>query len=137
MRAVFVDTVYWVASFRRDDPWRASALEAARRLGAAPLVTIDEVLVEFLAAAAATDPLVRSRAGPFVRSILSNPHVRVHPQSRDSFLRGLRLYEARPDKGYSLTDCIAMTTMRADGITQVLTTDRHFEQEGFVVLMEG
>jgi len=136
VRAVFADTVYWVAGFRRDDPWRSSARQAVRRLGAIRLVTIDEVLVEFLAAVAGADPRIRARAGPFVRAILSHPDIVVHRQSRDSLLLGLRLYEARPDKGYSLTDCIAMTAMRAAGITEVLTTDRHFEQEGFVMLMK-
>ena len=67
---------------------------------------------------------------------LSNPDIVVHRQSRESLLLGLRLYEARPDKGYSLTDCVAMTAMRAAGIPQVLTTDHHFEQEGFAVLMK-
>ena len=47
---------------------------------------------------------------------------------------GLALYAARPDKGYSLTDCISMATMRKKGLTEVLTNDRHFEQEGFRAL---
>ena len=55
----------------------------------------------------------------------------VHPQSRESFLAGLRLYEQRNDKGYSLVDCISMTTMRRHAILEVLTNDRHFMQEGF------
>jgi predicted nucleic acid-binding protein len=50
------------------------------------------------------------------------------------FLGGLELYRARPDKGYSLTDCISMHTMRGLGITDALTNDRHFEQEGFRAL---
>lgn len=136
MRTVFADTAYWVASFRRDDTWRSSARRAVERLGAVRLVTIDEVLVEFLAAVAGADPRIRSCASPFVRSLLSSPDIVVQRQSRESLLLGLRLYEARPDKGYSLTDCVAMTAMRAAGITQVLTTDRHFEQEGFAVLMK-
>jgi len=49
----------------------------------------------------------------------------------------MSLYEARPDKGYSLTDCISMQTMRREGITEVLTDDRHFEQEGFHALFRG
>lgn len=135
MRAVFADTVYWIATFRRDDPWRASAIAASRRVGRARLVTVDEVFVEFLAALAAADPRIRSRAGAFVRAIFSHPNVVVYPQSRESFLKGLALYEARGDKQYSLTDCIAMNAMRSAGIKQVLTNDHHFEQEGFVVLM--
>ena len=80
------------------------------------------------------DPWQRSRAAMTVRSLLANPEVRVVPQSRESFLSGMSLYEARPDKGYSLTDCISMQTMRREGITEALTNDRHFEQEGFHAL---
>jgi hypothetical protein len=40
----------------------------------------------------------------------------------------------RADKNYSLTDCISMQTMRREGITEALTTDKHFEQEGFRAL---
>jgi predicted nucleic acid-binding protein len=61
--------------------------------------------------------------------------VRVIEQSRRSFLLGLDLYEARPDKQYSLTDCISMATMRQEGITEVLTHDAHFTQEGFHILL--
>ncbi len=41
----------------------------------------------------------------------------------------------RPDKGYSLTDCMSMIACRDLGITDVLTHDRHFAQEGFAVLL--
>jgi predicted nucleic acid-binding protein len=44
------------------------------------------------------------------------------------------LYEQRPDKAYSLTDCISMQVMRREGLTEVLTNDHHFIQEGFRVL---
>ena len=49
-------------------------------------------------------------------------------------MAGLELYRARPDKHYSLTDCISMQTMRKEGITEALTNDPHFEQEGFLAL---
>lgn len=57
--------------------------------------------------------------------------------SRETFLAGLKLYHARPDKGYSLTDCISMETMRREGLTDVLTNDRHSEQEGFRALFRS
>ena len=60
--------------------------------------------------------------------------VRIVPQTTASFLAGLTLYHGRLDKGYSLTDCISMQTMRIEGITDVLTNDAHFEQEGFRAL---
>jgi predicted nucleic acid-binding protein len=70
-----------------------------------------------------------------VRDLLESPAVRVAAQSRESFLSGLALYTARPDKGYSLTDCISMQTMRREGLSEALTNDRHFEQEGFRALV--
>jgi len=48
-------------------------------------------------------------------------------------MAGLERYRARPDKHYSLTDCISMQMMRKEGITEALT-NRHFEQEGFKAL---
>jgi predicted nucleic acid-binding protein len=68
-----------------------------------------------------------------VREILSGPEVQIM-QSHESFIAGFELYCARPDKGYSLADCISMQTMRREGLTEVLTNDRHFEQEGFRAL---
>jgi hypothetical protein len=81
-----------------------------------------------------SDPQLRREATIAVRGILAAESVRVIPQNREGFLDGLALYEARPDKGYSLADCISMWTMRREGLTDVLTNDRHFEQEGFRTL---
>jgi len=134
VKAVFADTSYWIAIFSKRDPWREAA-RRARRLGAVRLVTTDDVLVEFLAACSAAGPHTRTEAAGLVRDLLAHPNIEVVPQSRDSFLSGLALYEARRDKSYSLTDCISLTVMRARSITQALTTDEHFSQEGFTVLM--
>jgi predicted nucleic acid-binding protein len=66
---------------------------------------------------------------------LADPLVMVRPQTHQSFLDGLALYKARLDKEYSLTDCISMNVMWQDGITEVLTHDDHFVQEGFIKLL--
>lgn len=66
--------------------------------------------------------------------MLNYPIVRVIPQSHETFLSGPEMYRSRPDKGYSLTDCISMQTMRREGLTDALTDDRHFEQEGLRAL---
>lgn len=41
------------------------------------------------------------------------------------------LYEARPDKDWSLTDCISFAVMTQRGLSEALTADHHFEQAGF------
>lgn len=35
-----------------------------------------------------------------------------------------------------MTDCISMNVMKAELLEEVLTNDRHFEQEGFTVLIK-
>jgi predicted nucleic acid-binding protein len=92
------------------------------------------VLAEYLTFFATADEWMRRKVLVNAHRVLENPGVRVIPQSHDSFLSGMALYGARPDKGYSLVDCISMATMRREGLTQALTNDRHFEQEGFRAL---
>ena len=65
---------------------------------------------------------------------MTDPATEVISQSRQTFLAGLDLYEARPDKEYSLTGCISMATMWEEDIFEVLTHDWHFTQEGFIIL---
>ena len=44
-------------------------------------------------------------------------------------------YDSRLDKRYSIVDCVGMTIMRREGISDFVTTDRDFVQEGFLNLM--
>jgi predicted nucleic acid-binding protein len=99
------------------------------------IFTPEEVLIEVLAFFSGRGRHLRQLASATVRSISANAGMRVIPQSSQTFLAGLDLFEARPDKGYSLTDCISMEAMRRHGITGILTHDGHFMQEGFTVLL--
>src|SRR5437867_1637882 len=116
MKAVFADTLYWLAITNPRDSWAEAAKAARTSLGNIQLVTTDEVLTEFMATLASGGDHLRQLAVKMVRAILDNPNVRVIPQSRQSFLRGVELYESRPDKQYSLTDCISMATMKAESL---------------------
>jgi len=135
VRTVFADTVYWIAITNPDDPWAASARRSRGGLGAARLVTTDEVLTEFLAALSKGGSSLRRVAVESVRAVLRDPNVKVIPQTRESFLKALDRYAERPDKEYSLTDCSSMNSLDAENIREILTTDHHFVQEGYSVLM--
>lgn len=134
MKTVFADSVYWIAIVNPGDHWTGPAKAAKQSLGEAVVVTTDEVLTEFLAALSHGGPSLRKAAVRMVRAILDNPNVKVAPQTRDGFLSGLQKYDARQDKEYSLTDCISMNVMETQSVSEVLTHDHHFKQEGFVVL---
>lgn len=134
MTALFADTFYWVALADFTDSAHQRALAFTAERGSSRIVTTDEVLTEYLTFFSTAPAPLRIEAAGSVQRILASPVIRVIPQSRQSFLAGLQLYRARPDKGYSLVDCISMQTMRREGLTEVLTNDRHFEQEGFRAL---
>ncbi|NOX53103.1 MAG: type II toxin-antitoxin system VapC family toxin [Planctomycetes bacterium] len=64
-----------------------------------------------------------------------NDAVIVEP-TQEWFEKGVELFARRPDKDWSLTDCISFAVMTDQGITAALTTDHHFEQAGFTVLLK-
>jgi predicted nucleic acid-binding protein len=44
---------------------------------------------------------------------------------------GFDLFATRPDKSWSLTDCISFAVMTDRGLYEALPADHHFEQAGF------
>lgn len=134
MTIAFADTQYWVALINDRDQWApaARALTASRQF---ELVTTDEVLVETLNFVSGLGSSIRLAAVELARHLLLDESVRLIPQSRTTFLNALDFYESRQDKGYSLVDCVSMVAMRNLGITDVLTADHHFAQEGFTPLL--
>jgi uncharacterized protein len=135
MRRVFADTMYWIALASLHDQWHAAAIRVSRTLRGTLIITTEEVLSEFLAHFCEHGPVIRRGSVRYVEGIQADPTILVQQQSHQTFVAGLALYEARPDKGYSLVDCISMETMRREGMTEVLTHDSHFSQEGFTILL--
>ena len=135
MKRLFADTVYWIALTNSFDQYHTRAVEISKTLSPCRLFTTDLVLIEFLNALADNGLHIRAAAVQMVEAIMNNPQVTVVPISRRTFMRSLARYKARPDKGYSLTDCSSMLLMRERHLSESLTTDRHFEQEGFVALL--
>ena len=78
---------------------------------------------------------MKSAVADAVNNLFKEQSIEVIPHTQEIFFDGLRLYESRLDKGYSLTDCISMNAMRTRNITEVLSHDNHFTQEGFTVLL--
>ncbi len=65
----------------------------------------------------------------------SDSMITIAPQGHEGFRAGCRLFEARADRGYSLTDCISMVVMRREGLSEVSSNDKHFTHEGFSCLL--
>src|SRR5437868_14721737 len=105
---VFADTFYWLALAQPRDAWHAVAWRWAGANASTRIVTTDEVIAEVLNAPADMGPAGRAHAAATVRDIRNDAQVVVLPQTRADFDAALALYEARPDKEYSLTDCRSM-----------------------------
>ena len=67
----------------------------------------------------------------FHRALRNDPTVTIVLSSNELFAAGVEFYAARPDKEWSLTDCISILVMQEMGLTEALTADHHFEQAGF------
>jgi predicted nucleic acid-binding protein len=71
----------------------------------------------------------------FARSLLAHPLVEVIWVGESLHREALHLLEERPDKDYSLCDAVSFVLMRQHTVSEALTTDHHFEQEGFRQLL--
>jgi len=131
MKRAFADTGYYLALLNARDQHHGAAAAAAREW--TRFVLTDFVLVEVGNAVAAS-----ARRGTFprlVRHLRQDPDTVVIPVSRELLAAGVDLYERRPDKDWSLTDCISFVVMDEEGLSDALTADHHFEQAGFRALL--
>lgn len=97
------------------------------------IVTTEWVLAElgnYLAEGSA-----RKLLAPFIHELRADRRFQILPANHALFNAGLELYESRPDKNWSITDCISFVVMRRRKITEALTSDHHFEQAGFRALL--
>ncbi len=135
MKRVFVDAFYWIAVTDPRDNWHQRAIEQSEKMSNARLITTESVLIEYVNFFSRYSASLRRAVVESVHDILDDDTIEVLPQKRTALLAGMSLHASRPDKNYSLTDCISMQVMREEGIFEVLTHDTHFAQEGFITLL--
>ncbi len=132
MKPVFADTSYYVALLSSADEWHERAIDWSEKLLGRQVVT-EYVLVELGSALA--DVRDRHLFVPFVRHVLADAETLFVPASNSLLRSGLDLFARRPDKDWSLVDCISFIVMKQRRVSDALTTDRHFEQAGFKALL--
>ncbi len=132
MTPIFADTSYYVALLSPRDQNHAAAV----RIGAdlrQPIVVTEFVLIELANALAGEGS--RKQVSQFWNVLRHDPLVTIVPAAAELVNRGFALYERRPDKSWSLTDCISFIVMEELDLKEVLTADRHFEQAGYSILL--
>jgi predicted nucleic acid-binding protein len=94
------------------------------------------VLIEVLDHVSSVGPQTKLRIAKWAKEVMLSFGVLVIPSSRELFESALELYRNRVDKDWSLTDCSSILLMQGLEITEALTTDHHFEQAGFTILLK-
>jgi predicted nucleic acid-binding protein len=98
------------------------------------VITTRLVLAELGAALARSS--LRHLFLAIVDQVEADPAIRVVAVDDGLFREGVEFFRQRPDKNWSLTDCVSFVVMQHEGISEALTADHHFEQAGFVALLK-
>lgn len=132
MNLIFADSYYYIAFVNQRDEGHAKALDFSRDY-CGRTVTTEWVLTEV--ADALSDPDQRTIFLELHSQLRTQAGLEIIHASHDLFNLGIELFANRPDKSWSLTDCISFSVMGERGIREALTADHHFEQAGFVPLL--
>lgn len=130
---VFMDTFALIAWLHPRDPYydKVSNWLAEYR---GNFVTTESVLLEF--GDALCSSRLRGIVVQFLEAVRSDPLFEIVPHDQPVIDAGFKLFAARPDKDWSLTDCISFQVMTARSLTDALTADHHYEQAGFRALFK-
>ena len=131
MSARFADTYFYLALLDGRDQHHARVVSYAAKQEDS-IVTSRWVLAETANALAGSQS--RHIVASFLLQLERDPAVRIVSESDALYRRGLELYAQRPDRTWSLTDCISFVVMEEEGLREALTGDRHFAQAGFTAL---
>lgn len=129
---MMIDTSGMLAVADPNEPTHAWA--SAQYAGAARRVIHNYVLAEWVPLAH-TRGLPRATALQFMDEVLAEPGLELIWVDPDIHDDAVALLLARSDKTYSLCDAVSFVIMDRLDLTDALTTDKHFMQEGFVRLL--
>jgi uncharacterized protein len=135
---IFADTSYWVALQLPDDALHAAALSAVETIpDGSRLVTTELVMIEFLNHVSRLGYSTRLEVALTWTRLEKSQRIEMIPASSALIMRARARYELLQDKSWSLTDCASIIVMENRSISSALTSDHHFTQAGFRVLMSS
>lgn len=129
---MLLDTSGLLALTFEDEPSHQTAvksfLEPVRKL------VTNYVFAELIALAQARR-YTRPPVLELIHDLIEHPLVDVVWGDEALYRRAEALLKSRVDKSYSLCDAVSFVLMRDRGMSDALTADHHFEQEGFQKLL--
>lgn len=129
---MLLDTSGLLCLHYKTEPLHTEACIAYRK--ATLRLTHSYVIAEYVALATARR-FSRVPILNFVNALVDNPDIETVWVDESLHRAAVDLLVERQDKTYSLCDAVSFVLMHQRGITEALSTDRHFEQEGLVRLL--
>ena len=129
---MLLDTSGLLCLHHKAEPFHKEARQRYKR--ASVRITHSYVLAEFVALATVRR-LPRIPALTYINDLQDNPDIEMLWVNESLHREAMALLLSRQDKTYSLCDAVSFVLMRQRNITEALTTDHHFEQEGFRKLL--
>ncbi len=130
---LFLDTAFIQALLNKRDQYHLQAMKLLPRVkNAAEVWTTEAILMEV---GNALSSFNRQQVVNFIKQCYETQNIKVVNISPQLFRQGLTLYESRLDKNWGLVDCISFVVMEQQNLTHALTSDRHFIQASFQILL--
>jgi len=130
---MLIDSSGFLCLYERKETFHKKAVEfydsATLRL------TTSYILAEYTALAQIRK-IPREQIIVFSQNILNDEEIEIVWIDEELHIKAVELIKERRDKNYSLCDAVSFIIMRQRGIAESLTTDKHFEQEGFIRLLK-
>lgn len=108
--------------FRTEQPWIR-------------LITTEAILMEY--GNMLSQKSVRQKAFNYIRILQNSAETEIIPANSELFEKSLYDFGRYKDKEWGLVDCMSFVIMREKNILYALTSDEHFEQAGFVMLLKS
>lgn len=137
MKKVFIDTAAWLAMLNIDDIWHQQAKQIRLELVKQNYIFITTEFVLLEVGDALCSQVLRKNTANFLHNIYQLKSTKIIILSQNLLQSGLSLYEQRLDKDWGLTDCISFVVMQREQIQEAFTSDKHFEQAGFIRLLQN
>jgi uncharacterized protein len=125
----YADSFYWIALLNDTDHHH---LRVRQTKFVGRLVFSVAVQLEVLDAFSKNSKL-RSYAKYFWDYCSADNSLVILPLENALLQEAMQLFQSRPDKTWSFTDCISFVIMRQRKIKLALTADQHFQQAGFEI----
>ena len=129
---MLLDTSGLLCLHYQTEPFHSKAVEEYEK--AIVHLTHSYIISEYVALANARR-FPRKLVLDFITDLLADPDIKFVWVDELLHREAVKLLTLRLDKSYSLCDSVSFVIMRQRQITEALTTDKHFEQKGFIRLL--